>query len=149
MTFRDDTTLCLTSELTSMREQLERIEPGSSSGTYVFLAQGRVRHDTSMERFVSKHFSSVAEFLTPSNLPHIFKVGAHRKLFGEVAAAFKDPRLQQAMSFQTMYLGVSPYEAPAVFSLLPYTKLTVGVWYPKGGMGKSATPSPRCASKST
>lgn len=136
VTFRDDTTLCLTSELTSMREQLERIEPGSFERYLRFLAQGRVRHDTSMERFVSKHFSSVAEFLTPSNLPHIFKVGAHRKLFGEVAAAFKDPRLQQAMSFQTMYLGVSPYEAPAVFSLLPYTELTVGVWYPKGGMGQ-------------
>jgi phytoene desaturase len=35
-----------------------------------------------------------------------------------------------------MYLGVSPYEAPAVFSLLPYTELAVGVWYPLGGMGE-------------
>jgi phytoene desaturase len=49
--------------------------------------------------------------------------------------SFQDERLRQTMSFQTMYLGVSPYEAPAVFSLLPYTELAVGIWYPMGGMG--------------
>jgi phytoene desaturase len=136
ITFRDGQQLTLTSELTKMRTELERFEPGSFERYLNFLAKGRVRHDTSMERFVSKHFSSLPEFLTPSNLPHIFKVGAHQKLFSQVSAAFKDPRLQMAMSFQTMYLGVSPYEAPAVFSLLPYTELAVGVWYPQGGMGE-------------
>jgi phytoene desaturase len=138
ITYRDDTTLVMTSELTKMRSQLEAIEPGSFERYLRFLADGRVRHDTSMERFVSKHFDTVAEFLTPANLPHIFRVGAHRKLFGQVSRAFQDERLRMAMSFQTMYLGVSPYDAPAVFSLLPYTELAVGVWYPKGGMGEVA-----------
>lgn len=136
VTFRDGSTLTLTSELTKMREELERIEPGSFSRYLQFMAKGQVRHDTSMERFVSKHFSSLGEFLTPSNLPEILRVGAHRRLYGQVSEAFRDERLRQAMSFQTMYLGVSPFEAPAVFSLLPYTELAVGVWYPKGGLGE-------------
>lgn len=135
VTWRDGSTLTLTSELTRMREELERLEPGSFERYLQFLARGRVRHDVSLEHFVGKHFDSLAQFLAPANLPRIFGVGAHRTLFGQVAQAFKDPRLQQAMSFQTMYLGVSPYEAPAVFSLLPYTELAVGVWYPLGGMG--------------
>ncbi|MEW6432545.1 MAG: phytoene desaturase family protein [Myxococcota bacterium] len=135
VTYRDGSTLRLSSDLTAMREELERLEPGSFSRFLGFMAKGQVRHDVSMERFVSKHFGSLAEFLAPSNLPDIFRVGAHQKLFPQVAKVFRDPRLQQAMSFQTMYLGVSPYEAPAVFSLLPYTELAVGVWYPKGGMG--------------
>jgi phytoene desaturase len=33
-----------------------------------------------------------------------------------------------------MYLGLSPYDAPATYSLLQYTELAEGVWYPKGGM---------------
>jgi phytoene desaturase len=136
ITWRDGSTLTLTSELTRMREELERIEPGSFEQYLRFMAKGQVRHDVGLERFVTKHFSSVAEFLTPSNLPDIFRVGAHQKLFAQVSKSFADPRLQQAMSFQTMYLGVSPYEAPAVFSLLPYTELAVGIWYPRGGMGE-------------
>ena len=33
-----------------------------------------------------------------------------------------------------MYLGLSPYEAPATYSLLQDTELGDGVWFPKGGM---------------
>lgn len=135
VTFRDGSTITLTSELTRMRDELERLEPGSFEPYLRFLAKGRDRHDTSLERFVGKHFDSLAQFLTPSNLPHIFRIGAHQTLFSQVSKSFSDERLRQTMSFQTMYLGVSPYEAPAVFSLLPYTELAVGIWYPIGGMG--------------
>jgi phytoene desaturase len=133
--FRDGSSITLTTELTKMREELERLEPGSFEPYLQFLARGRDRHDTSLTRFVGRHFDSLSSFLTPENLPHIFRIGAHKTLAADVAKSFRDPRLQQVMSFQTMYLGVSPYEAPAVFSLLPYTELAVGVWYPMGGMG--------------
>jgi phytoene desaturase len=33
-----------------------------------------------------------------------------------------------------MYLGLSPFDAPATFSLLQYTELAEGVWFPKGGL---------------
>ena len=34
-----------------------------------------------------------------------------------------------------MYLGLSPFEAPAVYSLLPYTELAEdGLWFPESGM---------------
>ncbi len=38
------------------------------------------------------------------------------------------------MTFQTMYLGVSPFASPAVYGLLPFTELGVGIWFPKGGL---------------
>lgn len=31
-------------------------------------------------------------------------------------------------------MGLSPFEAPATFSMMPYTELAHGVWYPRGGM---------------
>jgi phytoene desaturase len=47
---------------------------------------------------------------------------------------FKDPRLQMAFTFQDMYMGLSPYESPATYSLMQYTELADGLWYPMGGM---------------
>jgi phytoene desaturase len=47
---------------------------------------------------------------------------------------FKSQRLKAAFTFQDVYMGLSPFEAPATFSLMPYTELEHGVWYPKGGM---------------
>jgi phytoene desaturase (3,4-didehydrolycopene-forming) len=34
-------------------------------------------------------------------------------------------------------VGLSPYSAPGVYSLLAGTELTDGVWYPRGGFGKA------------
>ena len=51
-----------------------------------------------------------------------------------MSADFNEPRLKSAFTFQDIYMGLSPYEAPATFSMMPYTELAHGVWYPKGGM---------------
>jgi phytoene desaturase len=42
--------------------------------------------------------------------------------------------LKSAFTFQDLYTGLSPFEASATFSMMPYTELAHGVWYPKGGM---------------
>jgi phytoene dehydrogenase-like protein len=42
--------------------------------------------------------------------------------------------LDKKSSFQDMYVGLSPYEAPAIYSLMQYTELTDGFWFPMGGM---------------
>jgi phytoene desaturase len=47
---------------------------------------------------------------------------------------FKSSKLRAAFSFQNMYLGVSPYDALATYSLLQYTELAEGIWFPRGGM---------------
>ena len=132
--YADGSEFSPTSELSKMREELERIEPGSFERYLRFMATARDQHDTALTRFVGAHFDSLAQFLKPSTLRHALRIGAHRKMAAQVGTAFKDERLQQAFSFQTMYLGVSPYEAPAVFALLPYTELALGIWFPSGGM---------------
>jgi phytoene desaturase len=47
---------------------------------------------------------------------------------------FRQERLKSAFTFQDVYMGLSPFEAPATFSMMPYTELAHGVWYPNGGM---------------
>jgi phytoene desaturase len=132
--FRDGSDVTFTTELTAMSAELERIEPGSFRRYLAFLAQGKLQYQTSLDRFVGRNFDHLGQFLTPSSLRGVFAVRAHRRMYPEVGRFFKDPRLRAAMSFQTMYLGISPYESPAVYGLLPYTELAMGIWYPRGGM---------------
>ena len=54
--------------------------------------------------------------------------------YDHMAAFFVEPRLKAAFTFQDVYMGLSPFEAPATFSMMPYTELAHGVWYPRGGM---------------
>lgn len=117
-----------------MIELLERIEPGAGDGYDAFLRDAGYCYRTARARFVEKNFRSPGEFFTASNLAMLFRMRAHRRLFSLISSYFVDERLRQAFSFQTMYLGLSPYKSPALYTLLPWTELAEGIWYPRGGM---------------
>lgn len=136
--FRDGSAVTFTTELTQMAQELEGIEPGSFARYLEFLALGQVQYRTSLERFVGRNFDHLGQFLTPANLREVLRVRAHRFMYPEVSRRFRDPRLRAALSFQTMYLGISPFEAPAVYGLLPFAELAIGIWYPRGGMYRIA-----------
>lgn len=58
---------------------------------------------------------------------------------------FSSSKMRAMMSFQDLYIGLSPYEAPAVFSLLQALELEKGIFYPKGGFGVVAKALKECA----
>jgi len=46
---------------------------------------------------------------------------------------FHDPRVRLAFSFQSKYLGMSPFNCPSLFSILSFLEYEFGVWHPIGG----------------
>lgn len=132
--FSDGEELLLTSDILKMQEQLERIEPDSFGGYLRYLAEGNRHYRMSLKHFVGRNFRNLLEYFSPGNLPLLFKLKALVKHYDNVGKYFGDPHLKAAFTFQNMYLGLSPYEAPATFSLLQYTELADGVWFPRGGM---------------
>src|SRR5690606_20298507 len=49
---------------------------------------------------------------------------------------FKDERLIQLMEFPVLFLGAMPKDTPASYSLMNYADMSLGTWYPMGGMNK-------------
>jgi phytoene desaturase len=133
----DKTTIDLTADLNDMRVQLDAIEHGSFEAYLRFLSEGYRHYYLSLKHFVGRNFITPFEFFSPKNIPLIFSLKALTTHYKNVSKYFHDPRLQAVFSFQNMYLGLSPYEALATYSLLQYTELAEGVWFPKGGMYKT------------
>ncbi|HZB98361.1 MAG TPA: phytoene desaturase family protein [Candidatus Sulfotelmatobacter sp.] len=134
ITFSDGSRLNISSDVQAMRDELETFEPGAGESFVRFLADAGYKYRISRARFVERNFDHWGQFLAPANLPRFLDTGVLRKLSWHLARYFRDPRLQIAFSFQSMYLGLSPQAAPAVFALLPYTEIVEGIWYPRGGM---------------
>ncbi len=132
--FDDGTRLALTSNIGAMQAQLEAIEPGAFGGFLRYLSEGQLHYRLSLEKFVGRNFYSYFDYFSPGNLPLLFKLKALVKHYDNVGHYFKNPHLKAAFTFQNMYLGLSPYDAPATYSLLQYTELAEGVWFPTGGM---------------
>lgn len=132
--FQDGSQLDLTPDLVQLREQLEAIEDGAFAAALRFMATGALYHTVSLERFVGRNFRRWNEYFGLPNLPLLIRAGALQSHLKLVRRHFRDPRLQAAFSFQSMYLGLSPLEAMATYALLQYTELCEGVWFPRGGV---------------
>ncbi len=132
--FEDGLQLQLTSNLGDMQTQLEKVDKTAFTGFLSYIAEGAKHYKISLEKFVGRNFYNIFEYFSLANLPLIFQLKALQKHYNNTSRFFKDERLKAAFTFQNMYLGLSPYDAPATYSLLQYTELAEGVWYPMGGM---------------
>ena len=59
----------------------------------------------------------------------------HRSVAGDLMKLFDDDRLMLAMSFQTKYLGMSPFNCPSLFTMLAFLEYEYGIFHPMGGLG--------------
>jgi phytoene desaturase len=134
LVFDDGSGLALTSDMKVMRDQLESIEKGSFNGFLRYMQEGQQHYELGTERLVNRDFRKAAEFFSVSNIPLFFQLKPFTNHYGNMRAYFDEPRLKTAFTFQDVYMGLSPFEAPATFSMMPYTEIAHGVWYPRGGM---------------
>ena len=58
-----------------------------------------------------------------------------RSLDSDLCSFFKDERIRLAFSFQSKYLGMSPFTCPSLFSILSFLEYEHGVFHPVGGCG--------------
>ncbi|HEY5901608.1 MAG TPA: phytoene desaturase family protein [Anaerolineales bacterium] len=138
LVFDDGTRLALTSDMKSMHAQLEAIEPGSFNGMLRYLEEGGRHYQLGTEELVNRDFRKASEFFTPSNLALLARMKPFTNHYRNMGSYFREPRLKAAFTFQDVYMGLSPFDAPATFSMMPYTELAHGVWYPRGGMFRVA-----------
>ena len=134
LVFDNGSQLALTSDMPSMQTQLETVQPGSFLGFLRYLQEGERHYQLVLNHLVNRDFRQASDFFSIQNLPLIFRLKPLINHYRNMSAYFDEPRLKSAFTFQDLYMGLSPFEAPATFSMMPYTELTHGVWYPKGGM---------------
>jgi len=134
LVFDNGSQLALTSDMKSMQEQLETIQPGSFQGLLRYLQEGERHYQFTIDKLVNRDFRKASDFFNLQNLPLLFRLKPLINHYRNMSAYFDAPHLKSAFTFQDIYMGLSPFEAPATFSMMPYTELAHGVWYPKGGM---------------
>ena len=88
-----------------------------------------------MASFIDANFDSPLDLLKPWRAGlELVKLGGFGNLGKKVASFFDDERLQRIFSFQSMYAGLAPYEALALYAVITYMDSVEGVFVPEGGM---------------
>ncbi|KAF3904169.1 hypothetical protein AA313_de0206998 [Arthrobotrys entomopaga] len=135
--FHDNEKMTLSSDLSRMKPEIERWEGKDGFERYLgFLAEGHRHYEFSMKQALRKNFPSIFSMLRPVLLKDIMRMFVFTSLYTRASAYFWTDRLRRCFTFASMYMGMSPYKAPALYSLLQYTELVEGIWYPQGGFHK-------------
>jgi phytoene desaturase len=85
--------------------------------------------------FIDRNFDSPVDLIRrPGPAIDLVRMGAFRRVAAAVGSFFQDERLRQLFSFQSLYAGLSPFDALAVYCVITYMDTVEGVWFPVGGM---------------
>jgi phytoene desaturase len=119
-----------------LSQLFERLETGSSKQLHAFLEEGKLKYDIGINDLVYKPGLSFLEFADLNVIRNTFRLHVFSSISGYVRQFFKHPRIIQLLEFPVLFLGATPQDTPALYSLMNYADIALGTWYPKGGMYK-------------
>ncbi|VVC39977.1 Carotenoid/retinoid oxidoreductase,Amine oxidase,FAD/NAD(P)-binding domain [Cinara cedri] len=134
--FHDGKQFELTTDLSRLSRSLEKYE-GEGESTLInflnFVKESHVHYKRSVKVALKTDFQHWYDFFHPKHIPDVLKLHLLDTVYNRACKYFKSDYMRKAFTFQTMYLGMSPYDGIAPYNLLQYTEIAEGIWYPKGG----------------
>ena len=129
----DPEPLDIRSDLVLDTATFERIEPGSGEKLRAYLKQSEYQYEVATQHFMYKNYDTIFDFFNKRVMTEGQKLSVFSKMHSFVSKFFKTRKLQQVMEYTMVFLGTSPYEAPALYNLMSHMDFNQGVFYPRGG----------------
>jgi phytoene desaturase len=117
-----------------MEREIARVCPNDAPHMRRFLSDNREKL-SKFKPFLEASFDSWRSTIRPGLLQLLPTLRPWRSLDAELRRYFSDERVRLAFSFQSKYLGMSPFECPGLFTILSFLEYEYGVYHPVGGCG--------------
>jgi phytoene desaturase len=130
-----DFSIQMSSDIEKMRAEINRVFPGKENRLDKFYIRERKRYEKIIKNLY-KDYSSITSFLSPklvAALPSFFLGGS---IFDNLGNYFDEEKLRVCFTFQSKYLGMSPWECPAAFTMIPFVEHEFGIYHVMGGLNQ-------------
>jgi len=132
--FDDGSKLEFTTDKAGMKEQLEKYEKGSYERSQQYVASGYRIFRLGMDKLIARNFYNLFQMVNFRNALLLLKLKVFISNWRYAEKFFRHQHLLMAYTFQNIYVGQSPFNSPALFSMVPAAELTEGSFFVKGGM---------------
>lgn len=134
--FEDAEPITITSDSEQDSATFEAIEPGAGKKLINYVANGNSIYQLSLKHFLYTNFTSYRDLVRWDILRHSIRMArlAFTPIHSYVRRYVRDARLQQILEYPMVFLGSSPFSAPAIYSLMSALDFREGVYYPRGGV---------------
>src|SRR3954451_15796273 len=118
-----------------MKAEIEKNFPGEGASFDRFLERESIRFEK-LYPCLQKPYGTLASLVSPTLLAAVPHIAAGRSLNSVLADYFHSEELRLAFTFQSKYLGMSPWDCPGLFTMIPYTEHAHGVYHVMGGLSR-------------
>lgn len=133
----DDREAMIYSNPDKMRAELRRVFPDSPVDYDRFLAKEGARF-RKLYPCITRDYSSWKSFFSWDLIKAIPYLAVNHSVFSNLGRYFQEEKIRLMFSFQSKYLGMSPWDCPALFTMLSYLEHRYGIYHVKGGLNQIA-----------
>jgi phytoene desaturase len=126
----------ISADLDKNLQIFEKMEKNGSQKMKEYLAKSQYQYSIAMNDFIYKDYRHLTDFLKPKLVVEGTKLHMFDKLDGYAQRFFQSEKIRKILEYTIVFLGGSPYDSPALYSLMSHVDFNLGVWYPIGGMGE-------------
>ena len=128
----------VSSHLPELMKTLEAFGEDEAQGYLNYLQDVYERYVRAKKNFLDVSYRKPSDFYNLKTLYHGLKLRTLGNAYNSISKFVKSEVLRQALSFQTLYIGVSPFQGPSIYTIIPMIELLYGIHYIKGGMYQMA-----------
>lgn len=134
--FADGSTIRVRSQRDAMVEEIRTVCGARDADAFVRFSDWLTElYHLEMPTFIDRNYDSLLDLARPLRPAlALARLGGFRRLHAKVAHYFDDDRLRRVFSFQSLYAGLAPYQALAIYAVITYMDSVEGVWFPRGGV---------------
>jgi phytoene desaturase len=130
---KDGEPLDIHSDIETDAATFDAIEPGAGEKLRAYLKQSEYQYEVATQHFMFKNYDHIWDFFNKRVMTEGQKLSVFSTMHKFVTKFFATKKLQQVMEYTMVFLGTSPYEAPALYNLMSHMDFNQGVFYPQGG----------------
>ncbi len=126
----------ITPDLEKNIQTFEKIEKGSGTKLRQYLKASEYKYKISIKEFIFKEYRSILDFVKLKYIKELNRLGLTSSISSYVNKFFKSDKLRRIMQYSIVFLGGSPQNTSAIYSLISHLDFNQGVYYPIGGIGQ-------------
>ena len=120
--------------ISTLTNNLESISKEDSLGYFKFVSDVYEKYLIADKYFLQRSQETTKDFFNFETLTKAFKIHTLTTSYDYISKYIKNERLREFLAFQSMYVGISPFDGPNIYTLVPVVSQLYGLWHIKGGM---------------
>lgn len=132
--YDDGSRIDFSSDMVKLADTLESISKKDSQGYFDFLADVYKKYLIADKHFLQKAYREPLDFFNPSTLINAAKLKTLSNTYDFVSKYVEDERLRKFLTFLPLYVGISPFNGPNIYTLIPAVTEIYGLKHIRGGM---------------